>query len=261
MSYKPRRVKLHELYREVEALGGASHTFEDEVYNRAVDDFLSILRASGFGEGLAPSLCSVDGCYDYSYCKSLCQSHYQRLKRHGDAEGGGTPVGAPERFIQEIVLGFDADDCLIWPFSRTSQGYSQIRRNGSPTAAHRYVCELSHGQAPSADHEVAHSCGNRPCVNPKHLRWATSKENNADKILHGTHNRGERCGSSKLTEAQAREILRLKGKASVRVIAARFGVSEPTVSNIHHRHTWAWLDTEYENRERFVLGAQLEAAE
>ena len=51
MSYKPRRVQLHELYREVEALGGASHTFEDEVYNRAVDDFLSILRASGFGEG------------------------------------------------------------------------------------------------------------------------------------------------------------------------------------------------------------------
>lgn len=51
MSFKPRRVKLHELYREVEALGGASHTSEDEVYNRAVDDVLSILRASGFGEG------------------------------------------------------------------------------------------------------------------------------------------------------------------------------------------------------------------
>ena len=51
MSFKPRRVKLHELYREVEALGGASHTSEDEVYNRAVDHVLSILRASGFGEG------------------------------------------------------------------------------------------------------------------------------------------------------------------------------------------------------------------
>lgn len=51
MSFKPRRVKLHELYREVEALGGASHTSEDEVYNRAVDDVLSILRACGFAEG------------------------------------------------------------------------------------------------------------------------------------------------------------------------------------------------------------------
>ncbi|OWZ93531.1 hypothetical protein B9J07_12885 [Sinorhizobium sp. LM21] len=51
MSFKPRRVKLHELYREVEAMGGADHTDEDKVYNRAVDDFLSLLRASGFGDG------------------------------------------------------------------------------------------------------------------------------------------------------------------------------------------------------------------
>ncbi|MBD9635434.1 hypothetical protein IB277_03835 [Ensifer sp. ENS07] len=51
MSYKPRRVKLHELYREVEALGGASHTSEDEAYNRAILDACAILRASGFGEG------------------------------------------------------------------------------------------------------------------------------------------------------------------------------------------------------------------
>lgn len=51
MSFKPRRVKLHELYREVEALGGASHTSEDEAYNNAIEDALSILRASGFAEG------------------------------------------------------------------------------------------------------------------------------------------------------------------------------------------------------------------
>lgn len=48
---KARRVKLHELYREVEALGGADETAEAKVYNNAIDDVLSVLRASGFGEG------------------------------------------------------------------------------------------------------------------------------------------------------------------------------------------------------------------
>lgn len=51
MSFKPRRVKLHELYREIEALGGGSFSAEDEAYNRAILDACAILRASGFGEG------------------------------------------------------------------------------------------------------------------------------------------------------------------------------------------------------------------
>ncbi|KSV78970.1 hypothetical protein N182_18405 [Sinorhizobium sp. GL2] len=51
MSFKPRRVKLHELYREIESLGGGSFSAEDEAYNRAILDACAILRASGFGEG------------------------------------------------------------------------------------------------------------------------------------------------------------------------------------------------------------------
>ncbi|MFK0273687.1 hypothetical protein ACIQUG_08430 [Ensifer sp. NPDC090286] len=50
-SFKPRRVKLHELYREIEALGGVDTDPQGEAYNRAILDALSILRASGFAEG------------------------------------------------------------------------------------------------------------------------------------------------------------------------------------------------------------------
>ena len=46
-----RRVKLHELYREVEALGGATECAEDKAYNQAICDVLQTLRASGFGDG------------------------------------------------------------------------------------------------------------------------------------------------------------------------------------------------------------------
>ncbi len=51
MSFKPRRVRLHELYREVEALGGGDTDPEGLAYNRAILDACAILRASGFGEG------------------------------------------------------------------------------------------------------------------------------------------------------------------------------------------------------------------
>ncbi|KRD56516.1 hypothetical protein [Ensifer sp. Root278] len=51
MSFKPRRVALHELYREIEALGGGDTDPEGEAYNRAILDALSILRACGFAEG------------------------------------------------------------------------------------------------------------------------------------------------------------------------------------------------------------------
>ena len=51
MSFEPRRVKLHELYREIEALGGGDTDPEGIAYNEAILDALSILRASGFGEG------------------------------------------------------------------------------------------------------------------------------------------------------------------------------------------------------------------
>jgi len=46
-----RRVELHELYREIESLGGATNCAEDRGYNKAVCDVLQTLRAAGFGDG------------------------------------------------------------------------------------------------------------------------------------------------------------------------------------------------------------------
>lgn len=41
------------------------------------------------------------------------------------------------------------------------------------------------------------------------LHWGTHKENEADKIVHGTSNRGERNGKSKLTEEQVGKIRKM----------------------------------------------------
>lgn len=127
------------------------------------------------------------------------------------------------------------DECLYWPFGMMPNGYAQLGTVGDGTNtkclyAHRYVCELKHGPAP-AGHEAAHSCGNRGCLNPNHIFWKTRAANQADRILHGTAKRDGR----KLTRDQRREIRALKGKLTQRQIAAKFGVTFQSISQVHRK--------------------------
>src|SRR5690606_29105850 len=100
------------------------------------------------------------------------------------------------------------------------------------------------GPPPTVEHEAAHSCGkgHEGCVNPHHLRWATSTENKADTLIHGTRNRGERNRSAKLTDAKVYEIRRLLAAGMTQTaIAAMFAVSLTTISKIAAGKIWGWL--------------------
>lgn len=70
---------------------------------------------------------------------------------------------------------YSHDWCLIWPFVSKLHGYGQFGYLGKNYYAHRFMCELAHGPAPSPLHEAAHSCGrgHEGCVNPQHLSWKT----------------------------------------------------------------------------------------
>lgn len=74
---------------------------------------------------------------------------------------------------------------------------------------------------------------------PSNLAWGTQKENIADKIVHGTQQRGERSGRAKLTEQQARRIK--FGTEPVRALADEFGVKRITIYQIRVGRNWAWL--------------------
>lgn len=187
--------------------------------------------------------CTVAGCNNPHKAKGFCESHYSRYRRHGDPLGGGTSTGEPIRFYQDVALTFEGTDCLIWPYS-TVKGYGQIRVSGKMALVHRIVCESRNGAPPTPEHEAAHSCGNRACVNPRHLRWATPAENSADKIIHGTHTRGELNPRAKITEAMAVEIRVLRGVDTQVSIAKRFGLSQQTVSQIQSGKLWSFLSTQ-----------------
>ena len=143
-------------------------------------------------------ICCVEGCErPLRYKESrLCGLHYQRQRKHGDPLGGGRLKGEPLRWIKEHVA-YEGDDCLIWLFARSNNGYGCLRTNGRKYYAHRLMCELAHGE-PIGRVDAAHSCGRGRdgCVNPKHLRWATRLENMQDSVALGAQSRGAKHGAA-----------------------------------------------------------------
>jgi hypothetical protein len=141
--------------------------------------------------------------------------------------------GVAAAFLHHNV-SYDGPSCLIWPMSRNVNGYAQFGFEGETYWAHRFMCELVNGPPPTPEHEAAHSCGRGKdgCVHPKHLSWKTQSENALDSRSHGTQARNPRGPAGKLTAEQVAEILALKGKATQASIAARYGVSPPTIRDI-----------------------------
>lgn len=142
--------------------------------------------------------------------------------------------GEPTRYLCEVIINQESDECLIWPYARNGDGYGFVKIQGKLSLAHRAVCKIVHGEPPSLRHQAAHSCGNGHlgCVNKRHLSWKTAAENNADKIDHGTHCLGHRNGKAKLTLDQVAEIKSLAGEKSQYAIAAMYGVSQFAIARV-----------------------------
>jgi hypothetical protein len=193
--------------------------------------------------------CSVGGCEGNAHRaaegkRGYCSKHYQRLRRHGDPTRVEKPSSPALDWLRAHV-GHPTDECLRWPFHIGDDGYGRVHRRGDDqlTTASRAMCEMAHGAPPSPKHEAAHSCGrgDNACTNPRHLYWATSARNHADKIEHGTTNRGERQWRSKLTAADVHEIRRLRGSMTQTKIGARFNVHQSVISDIYRGKKWGWL--------------------
>ena len=104
---------------------------------------------------------------------------------------------------------------------------------------HRLVLEAFIGKCPQGM-EGCHNDGNPFNNHLTNLRWDTPKNNQADKIRHGTTNRGERCGTAKLTLEQVRAIR--EDTRLQRIIAKEYNIAESMISRIKNRVRWQHSD-------------------
>lgn len=188
--------------------------------------------------------CNIDGCNRPHYGHGFCVGHLRRSRIYGNPEGGLRSLfGDAAKFYIETVLPYSKDKCLIWPYYRSKAGYAKIwMPERSSRLVCRLVCEDIHGPAPTDTHQAAHICGNGHlgCCSPKHCVWKTPIQNNADKLIHGTHNRGIRNYYTKLTENDVRYIR--SSTKPVNDLAKRFCVNPSHISAIRNRRAWGWLD-------------------
>jgi len=143
-------------------------------------------------------------------------------------------------------------DHLLSPHTNRATGYQSVGLyfNGQKVCrrVNVLVCLAFHGTKPTPLHDAAHNDGNKLNNRADNLRWATKRENQADRVVHGTTCRGSRNGFSKLTEravATIREAYRaaLHGRARVapgfrQRLATQLGVNPSCISKVVAGESW-----------------------
>ncbi len=186
---------------------------------------------------------SCTKCDSVVYARGLCQKHYRRLIRYGDADVSKFIRGTVhERFLHNLVKG-DEDVCWNWVGAKTSRGYGVIQEGEKGSAlllAHRVSYEVHKGAIP-AGLLILHSCDNRACVNPKHLRAGTQSENIKEAFAKGRKAApvafGESNPRSKLTLEQAK-FIKAHPELPHTELADLFGLSPNCIRGVRIGRTW-----------------------
>lgn len=123
--------------------------------------------------------------------------------------------------------------CWQWQGALHNDGYAAWNVGGRQVKVHRASYLLSVGPIPK-NRFVVHTCGNRACVNPDHLKLVTHKGLYQHNLEHGHVARGERNGFATLTAKKVRRIKRLaaSGRHTHRRIGEMVGCHQSNVSRI-----------------------------
>ena len=130
-----------------------------------------------------------------------------------------------KRFKDKIKVA--ENGCHEWQSTIKRDGYGQFHHDGSAQKAHKVAYELFKGEVQKGL-VVMHTCDNKICVNPDHLKLGTTKNNVAD--MDAKKRRGTK---SNLTYADVAEIKQmLADRYSQQEIAWKFNVVQTTISRI-----------------------------
>jgi hypothetical protein len=108
---------------------------------------------------------------------------------------------------------------------------------------HDLILRVFRGDPP-AGHIGAHENGDKADNSIDNLAWKTQKENIADKVRHGTAQRGDKASRRILSEMDVREIRRKwsNREATQTQMAEEHGVSTATINAAIRRRNWRFCE-------------------
>lgn len=153
------------------------------------------------------------------------------VSSHGNVRNSNTGTVLAKNFLNVNKNGVKIPKYLLVTF--------KVHGESKRFLVHRLVCEVFNGEPPSSKHEVAHYDGNSFNNFHENLRWATRKENIADKKRHGTQLQGEDHPLAKLSEEDVVKIRRMlmSGMKNCE-IAEQFNVLPNCISRIKTGKRW-----------------------
>lgn len=128
--------------------------------------------------------------------------------------------------------------CWLWAGSLNNKGYGRINVGGKVLLAHRVSYEMEYGL--TRKDIILHICDEPKCVNPKHLRIGSYKDNTQDMYKKGRACIGEERSQAKLTWEKVDKIRSLypKGGWTHRGLAKKFGISSGIITEILNNKRW-----------------------
>jgi len=178
----------------------------------------------------------------------FCSKHYQNFKRLGKAKANQNKCNSVDDFLREIhTLESGESGCKLWKRGTDKDGYGYYAIDGITYGAHRLLYKLSFPGEYSGM-VVMHICDNPKCCNIEHLRIGTPSQNTYDMIKKSRNVRGERVGTSRLSEAQVLDIRSTYHFKSATELAQEYGVCKQTICNVLNGATYVNEDYKPVNR-------------
>lgn len=121
--------------------------------------------------------------------------------------------------------------------STTPKGYARVNLLGKVHMWHRIIA-LTFIDNLNNLSQINHKDGNKLNNNVNNLEWCDNKYNRSHAVYNRLHAFGSKIGEAKLIESDINPIRKLLKTLKIKDIAAMYGVSNTTISDIKHGRTW-----------------------
>lgn len=147
--------------------------------------------------------------------------------------------GAGIKFIKMASYS-NVDHCILYPCSKSGNGYGAVWVDGKTIGAHTYALILKSGIRPRDKSYAIHYCRNRHCINPKHLRWGSPKDNADDRARDGTNIFGEENNKAKLSRQDVLDIR--NDPRNTAQLAKVYNMHQSTIWDVKNKVTWKHIN-------------------